>query len=73
MVNEPAGRTTRYEVVVKDRLSPRFATAFEGLELVAGRGQTILRGEFVDQSQLHGLIERLRDLGIELVSVNAVD
>jgi hypothetical protein len=63
----------RYEIVVKDRLSDRFGAAFPGLDLESRPGQTALTGEFVDQSQLHGLLERLRDFGIELVSVNALD
>jgi len=66
-------QVTRYEIVVKDRLSERFDAAFPGVELEAGKGRTVLRGEFVDQAQLHGLLERLRDFGIELVSVNALD
>jgi hypothetical protein len=64
---------TRYEIVVKDRLSARFSEAFPGVELKARPGQTVLRGEFTDQSELHGLLDRLQDFGIELVSVNALD
>jgi hypothetical protein len=64
---------TRYEIVVKDRLSERFDGAFPGVELEPAKGRTVLRGEFVDQAQLHGVLERLRDFGIELVSVNALD
>jgi hypothetical protein len=64
---------TRYEIVVKDRLSTRFSEAFPGVELETRPGQTVLRGEFTDQSQLHGLLDRLQDFGIELVSVNALD
>jgi hypothetical protein len=66
-------QATRYEIVVKDRLSSRFDAALPGVELEAGQGRTVLRGEFADQAQLHGLLDRLRDFGIELVSVNAVD
>ena len=73
MSSGPARNRTRYEVVVKDRLSDRFAAAFDGFELVARPGETVITGEFADQAQLHGLIERLRDFGIELVSVNVVD
>ena len=66
-------KPTRYEIVVKDRLSSRFSGAFPGIELESRPGQTVLTGEFADQSQLHGVLERLRDFGIELVSVNALD
>jgi hypothetical protein len=67
------GGSSRYEIVVKDRLSGRFGQAFPGVEMEARPGQTVLRGEFLDQSQLHGLLDRLQDFGIELVSVNAID
>lgn len=66
-------KPTRYEIVVKDRLSARFSEAFPGVELETRPGQTVLRGDFSDQSQLHGLLGRLQDFGIELVSVNALD
>jgi hypothetical protein len=62
----------RYEVVVRGRLSRRYEDAFDGVTLVPHNGQTTLRAELVDQSQLYGLLNRLRDFGIELVSVNAV-
>jgi hypothetical protein len=68
-----AQSSSRYEIVVKDRLSSRFGQAFPGLEIVPGPGRTVLTGEFRDQSQLHGLLDRLQDFGIELVSVNALD
>ena len=60
----------RYEIVVRGRLSSRYEGAFDGTTLVPRHGQTTLRADLVDQSQLYGLLNRLRDLGIELVSVN---
>jgi hypothetical protein len=62
----------RYEIVVRGRLSSRYECAFDGARLVPHHGQTTLRAELVDQSQLYGLLNRLRDFGIELISVNAV-
>ena len=62
----------RYEIVVRGRLSSRYAGAFDGARLVLRDGQTTLCADLVDQSQLYGLLNRLRDLGIELVSVNSV-
>jgi hypothetical protein len=64
--------TTRYRIVVKGRLTPAFGSAFEGLELELLPGATALEGNFTDQTQLYGILERLRNLGIELMSVNAV-
>jgi hypothetical protein len=46
--------------------------AFDGVTFVPRNGQTTLSADLVDQSQLYGLLNRLRDLGIELVSVNSV-
>jgi hypothetical protein len=66
-------RSARYEIIVKDRLSDRFGHVFPGVEIEEGPGRTVLTGEFQDQSQLHGLLDRLQDFGIELVSINAVD
>jgi hypothetical protein len=62
----------RYEIVVRGRLSRRYERAFDGVTLVPRNGRTTLRAELADQSQLYGLLNRLRDFGIELVSVNAV-
>ena len=61
-----------YQIVVRGRLSSRYERAFDGATLEPRNGQTTLRAELADQSQLYGLLNRLRDLGIELVSVNAV-
>ena len=62
----------RYEIVVRGRLSRRYERAFDGVTLVPHNGQTTLRAHLADQSQLYGLLNRLRDLGIELVSVKTV-
>jgi hypothetical protein len=61
-----------YEIVVRGRLSRRYECAFDGVTLVPRNGETTLRAELADQSQLYGLLNRLRDFGIELISVNAV-
>lgn len=60
----------RYEIVVRGRLGRRYETFLEGATLAPGNGFTALRCEVRDQSELYGLLERLRDFGIELVSVN---
>jgi hypothetical protein len=61
-----------YRLVVKGRMSERMAFAFDGMTVESRAGETELTGAFVDQAQLYGVIDRLRDLGIELVSVNAI-
>lgn len=63
----------RFRVVVRGRLSERIAGGFEHFELESHGGESSLTGTFADEAQLHGLLDRLRDLGIQLVSVNPVD
>jgi hypothetical protein len=63
---------TRYRIVVRGTISPAFGSAFEGVTLERLPGATALEGNFADQSELYGILERLRNLGIELMSVNAV-
>jgi hypothetical protein len=66
-------QATSYCIVVKGHLSERYEPAFEGMRLEPSNGVTALSGTFVDHAQLYGVLDRLRDLGIELVSVNAVE
>jgi hypothetical protein len=61
-----------YDIVVRGRLSSRYACAFDGVTLEPRLGETRLLADLADQAQLYGLLNRLRDFGIELVSVNAV-
>jgi hypothetical protein len=60
----------RARIVVRGRLSARLARAFEGMTLVRHSGRTELVGEIADQAQLHGLLARVRDLGLELQRVS---
>jgi hypothetical protein len=59
----------RVRIKVRGRLSDRLATFFEGMALVQRAGGSELVGEIADQAQLHGLLSRIRDLGLELDSV----
>ncbi len=65
--------SSRYRIVLRGRLSKRFESAFEGMALEAGPSQTVLIGEVRDQAHLYGLLDRLRDFGIELVAVETAD
>ena len=62
-------RPASYQIVVRGELSQRFSAAFDGMTVEARDGQTIITGPVVDQAHLHGLLDRVRDLGLELVSV----
>ena len=63
---------TRYRIVVRGELSDRFAPAFEGMSLRAENGKTYLAGEIIDQPHLHGIIDRISDFGLELLSVECL-
>ena len=65
----------RYEIRLGSRLDPRWAAWFDGLTLTstAQDGTTTLRGPVADQAALHGFLERIRDLGVPLISVTAID
>ena len=63
----------RYEIRVKGRLDPRWAAWFDGLTLTHGSdGTTMIHGPVADQAALHGLLQKIRDLGLPLISVNHV-
>jgi hypothetical protein len=62
---------TVYRIVVRGELSQRYMPAFEGMTLVADDGQTAIVGPVTDQAHLHGLLNQVSDLGLELLSVNA--
>ncbi|OBH97751.1 hypothetical protein A5678_23915 [Mycobacterium sp. E2733] len=58
-----------YRICIRGRLTERLGSALEGMSLEAGPTETRFTGEIRDQSQLYGLLDRVRDLGLELVSV----
>ena len=66
------GAGTVYRIVLRGELSERYAAAFEEMEMETKGGLTVLTGEVVDQVQLHGIIDRIGGLGLELVSVQSL-
>jgi hypothetical protein len=64
----------RYEIRLKGHLDARWANRFEGLSLCYGSdGTTVLSGPVVDQAALHGVLRKVRDLGLPLLSVIEVE
>ena len=60
----------RYEIRIKGHLDDRWADWFEGLTITReDNGETLLTGTVVDQAALHGLLRKVRDLGMPLLSV----
>ncbi|WP_344131593.1 hypothetical protein [Pedococcus bigeumensis] len=69
-----AGTTPWYEIRLQGRLGPQWAARFDGMTLHAlDDGTTALVGPVTDQAALHGLLRRLGDLGIPLLSVTQTD
>lgn len=61
----------RYEIVIHGLLPPQWNITFEGLEVCdLENGNTCIAGSIPDQSALYGLLMRLRDFGLTLISVN---
>ncbi len=63
-----------YEIRLKGHLNDRWADWFEGLTItLEDQGDTLLTGLVVDQAALHGLLKKVRDLGMPLVSVSPLE
>ena len=63
----------RYEIRLQGRLESRWAAWFDGLSLTHDSDKTsVLRGPVADQAALHGLLQKVRDLGLPLISVMQV-
>ena len=69
-----ANEAGRYEIRIKGHLDSRWAAWFDGLNLTnSSDGTTIIHGLVADQSALHGLLQKVRDVGLPLISVTQVD
>jgi hypothetical protein len=62
----------RYRIEVRGLLGARFHAAFPGLTIEAGDGRTTIEGVITDQTELHGVLARVRDLGLDLVRLEEV-
>lgn len=62
-----------YQIRIKGHLGPQWTDWFGGLAItLEDNGDTLLTGPVVDQAALHGLLKKVRDLGIPLISANPV-
>ncbi len=74
-MSEPstAKEAGRYEIRLKGHLDNRWAAWFDGMTLTpCSDGTTTIHGTVLDQSALHGLLQRVRDVGLPLISVTRV-
>lgn len=64
----------RYEIRLRGHLETRWAAWFDGMTLShEPDGSTVLIGTVVDQAALHGLLQKVRDIGLPLVSINRIE
>lgn len=67
-------RPTIYHIRIKGPLDSQWADWFDGLAMTAeADGDTLLSGPVADQAALHGLLKKVRDLGLTLLSINSVE
>jgi hypothetical protein len=62
-----------YEIQVRGRLDERWVEFFDGMSIVSNGDVTTISGVVADQAALHGLLERVRDFGLVLLSVNSAE
>ena len=68
-----SGWPAQYEIRVAGVLDSRWAAWFNGLQISSKGGETVIRGLLADQPALHGLLTKVRDLGLCLISVRRLD
>jgi hypothetical protein len=74
MIDKPTKNTMVYEIRLKGHLEARLVKWFEGMAITLDEnGNTLLSGPVADQAALHGLLKKVRDLGLTLLSVNSVE
>ena len=74
MIDTQNSNAQVYEIRLKGHLEARWVKWFDGLAITLDEnGDTLLTGPVVDQAALHGLLRKVRDLGMPLVSVSAVE
>ena len=70
MIVTPTSDAQYYEIRLKGHLEARWVNQFDGLTITLEEsGDTLLTGSVMDQAALHGLLKKVRDLGMPLVSV----
>ena len=68
-----SGGPASYEIRVAGVLDQRWAASFNGLQIIGQGDETVIRGLLADQPALHGLLTKIRDLGLCLISMRRLD
>jgi hypothetical protein len=68
-LEQPPVVVRAYEIRIKGHVSAQVLSAFEGMDGTLQAKETVLRGLVLDQAALHGLLDRIQALGLELVEV----
>ena len=66
-------RPTIYQIRIQGHLNREWMDWFGGLSITLEEGDTLLTGPVIDQAALYGLLKKVRDLGMALVSINRVE
>jgi hypothetical protein len=70
LIAECSDIMTKYEIIIKGHLGSTWNSWFDDMDISSlPEGDTLISGRFKDQSHLHGILNKIRDLGIQLVKV----
>jgi hypothetical protein len=70
--HQESHRPTVYQIRIHGQIGQKWTDWFDGLSISLVEGDTLLTGPLVDQAALHGIMKKLRDLGVTLVSINQI-
>ncbi|MBA4384326.1 MAG: hypothetical protein C0410_06290 [Anaerolinea sp.] len=74
MIDKPISNDQYCEIRLKGHLDTRWVKWFDGMDIILEEnGNTLLRGRLADQAALHGVLKKIRDIGLPLLSVNSVN
>ena len=72
MSDDPQTDKRIYQITVQGRLDENWSDWFDGMKITVEHDATTLTGSVVDQAALHGILNKIRDLNLALISVNSV-
>jgi hypothetical protein len=70
--DRPVTLSSSYEIRIRGRVGDSLLASFEDMDAAVRPAETVLRGPVADQAQLHGLLERIQLLGLELIEIRQV-